>query len=70
MNVVVRTEDGPVSVLVDETGGVVEVPVDRLEPPPRTVGARGRDLLVGIRKLDHELLLTLDIERTATLAAS
>lgn len=69
MNVVVSTEGGPVSFLVDEIGDVIEVPEDRLEPAPQTVTAHDRDLLTGIHEIDGELLLILDIERTASLDA-
>src|SRR5271169_2039739 len=34
MNVVVRSQDGAVSLLVDEIGDVVEVEEDTFEPPP------------------------------------
>src|ERR1700757_2458365 len=34
MNVVVRTDEGAVSLLVDEIGDVLEVPEDGFEPPP------------------------------------
>src|SRR5271168_499959 len=37
MNVVVRSEDGPVSLLVDEIGDVVEVDEATFEPPPETL---------------------------------
>ena len=37
MNVVVRTDDGAVSLLVDEIGDVVEVTDDAFEPPPETL---------------------------------
>lgn len=67
MNVVVRTDDGPVSFLVDEIGDVIDVPADRLEPPPETVSSIDRELISGIHKLDDRLLLLLDIDRTAAL---
>ena len=37
MNVVVRSEDGAVSLLVDEIGDVVEVDETSFEPPPETL---------------------------------
>jgi purine-binding chemotaxis protein CheW len=36
MNIVVRTEDGAVSFLVDDIGDVIEVSKDTLEAPPAT----------------------------------
>jgi purine-binding chemotaxis protein CheW len=35
MNVVVRTDDGAVSLLVDDIGDVLNVPMDTFEPRPR-----------------------------------
>ena len=39
MNVVVRTDDGAVSLLVDEIGDVIELGNQKLERPPETVPA-------------------------------
>jgi purine-binding chemotaxis protein CheW len=37
MNVVIRRDDGPISLLVDEIGDVVEVDEDSFEGPPDTL---------------------------------
>ncbi|MFN8050684.1 MAG: chemotaxis protein CheW [Acidimicrobiales bacterium] len=63
MNVVVRTGEGPVSLLVDEIGDVIQVADDTFETPPSTVTGVARDLIVGAYKLDGKLLLELDIVR-------
>jgi purine-binding chemotaxis protein CheW len=63
MNVVVQTVDGPVSLLVDEIGDVLEVSEDDFETPPSTVTGVARDLIVGAYKLDGRLLLELDTLR-------
>ena len=47
MNVVVRTDDGAVSFLVDEIGDVLEVEEENSEPPPATLQGRARDLVRG-----------------------
>lgn len=67
MNVVVRTEDGVVSLLVDQIGDVVEVREEDFEPPPDTVTGVARELLVGTYKLPDQLLLILDTEKTVNL---
>ena len=67
MNVVVRTEDGGVSLLVDEIGDVVEVTDDDFEPPPETVTGVARELIVGAYKLADRLLLILDTDKTVHL---
>jgi purine-binding chemotaxis protein CheW len=64
MNVVVRTEDGIVSLLVDEIGDVLEVGTDSFEAPPATLRGPARDLIRGVHKLDRQLLLLLDVEQT------
>jgi purine-binding chemotaxis protein CheW len=67
MNVVVRTQDGAVSLLVDAIGDVVEVADEQFEPPPETVTGIARDLIVGTYKLPDRLLLILDTEKTVNL---
>ena len=63
MNVVVRTGDGAVSLLVDEIGDVLEVQDATFEPPPETLQNASRELVVGVHKLPRQLLLVLDIEK-------
>jgi purine-binding chemotaxis protein CheW len=64
MNVIVRTDDGPMSLLVDEIGDVVEVDADSFERPPETLKGVARELLLGAYKLQDRLLLHLDIQTT------
>lgn len=63
MNVVVRMEDGAVSLLVDEIGDVVEVNDEQFEPAPETIRGRANDLVTGVYKMAERLLLVLDVER-------
>lgn len=69
MNVVVRTDDGVVSLLVDEIGDVVEVDQESFEPPPETLRGVARELVRGVYKLKDRLLLLLDTERVVNLDA-
>ena len=69
MNTVVRTEEGAISLLVDEIGDVVEVDAETFEPPPDNVDAAARELLRGVYKLKDRLLLILDTEKTIDIAA-
>jgi purine-binding chemotaxis protein CheW len=64
LNVVVRTPDGAVSLLVDEIGDVIEVSEDDFERPPETLGDDARALIRGAYKLKDRLLLVLDAART------
>ena len=70
MNVVVRTDDGAVSLLVDEIGDVVEIQDDVRERPPETLRGVARELVTGVYKLKERLLLVLDTEKTVTLTAA
>jgi purine-binding chemotaxis protein CheW len=67
MNVVVRSEDGAVSLLVDEIGDVVEVEEDSFEPPPETLRGSVRAIILGVHKLDGRLLHVLDIEKACEM---
>jgi len=64
INVVLRMPDGPVSVLVDEIGDVIEVGDDAFELPPDTLADVARAVLCGAYKLEDRLLLVLDAART------
>jgi purine-binding chemotaxis protein CheW len=63
MNVVVRSEDGAVSLLVDEIGDVAEVEESAFERPPETLTGPVRALILGVYKLDGRLLHVLDKEK-------
>jgi purine-binding chemotaxis protein CheW len=67
MDVIVRTSDGLVSLLVDRIGDVVEVAEEAFEAPPETLGDLARELIRGAYKLDHALLLSLDVQRAVDL---
>ena len=67
MNVVVRTEEGAVSLLVDQIGEVIETDAAHFEAPPDTVTAKAKDLIRGAYKLDNNLLLALDVPRAVEL---
>jgi purine-binding chemotaxis protein CheW len=68
MNMVVRTSDGAVSLLVDEIGDVLEMDATTFERPPENLDPVARDLIRGVYKLRDRLLLVLDEERTVDLA--
>ncbi len=63
MNVVIRTDEGAVSLLVDEIGDVVEVEQGDFEQPPDTLSGTARELIRGAFKLKSRLLLLLDTEK-------
>ena len=63
MNVVVRSDDGAVSLLVDQIGDVQESDQDNFESPPETLRGATRQLIRGAYKMQDRLLLILDTER-------
>jgi purine-binding chemotaxis protein CheW len=69
MNVVIRADDGAVSLLVDEIGDVVEIGDDICERPPETLKGVARELIQGVYKLKEQLLLILDTQKTVELSA-
>ncbi|MEP3482635.1 MAG: chemotaxis protein CheW [Fuerstiella sp.] len=69
MNVVVRTSEGPVSLLVHEIGDVLVVDEDTYEPPPETLHGVHKDLIKGTFKLPNGLLLVLDTDAALEVAA-
>jgi purine-binding chemotaxis protein CheW len=70
MNVVIRSDDGAVSLLVDQIGDVVEVDADLYETPPDTLLRPARDLVLGAYKLDGQLLLLLNGAESVHVAAA
>jgi purine-binding chemotaxis protein CheW len=66
MNVVIRTGNSTVSLLVDEIGDVVEVREDAFERVPETLPSAMRELFQGVYKLSPRLLLVLDPERAVS----
>jgi purine-binding chemotaxis protein CheW len=67
MNVVVRSEDGAVSLLVDEIGDVLEVDEEAFEGPPETLGQQAQELVPGVYKLKDRLMHVLDTGKAMNL---
>jgi purine-binding chemotaxis protein CheW len=70
VNVVVRVDDEPVSLLVDEIGGVQEISSVPFEVTPATVDARVRELLLGSYTLPDRLLLSLNARKVLAVGES
>ena len=69
MNMVVRTSDGAVSLLVDEIGDVLALDSAQSERPPDNLDAAARELILGVYKLKDQLLLVLDTERAVEVGS-
>jgi purine-binding chemotaxis protein CheW len=70
MNVVVRTGDSVVSLLVDQIGDVIEVNDAAFEGPPSTMKGIERSLVRGVYKLEGRLLLVLDTENATDVEST
>jgi purine-binding chemotaxis protein CheW len=69
MNMVLRSDGGAVSLLVDEIGDVIEVEGCEHEPPPSTMDPFHREVVEAVFKLDGRLLLALDTAKVMQLEA-
>ncbi len=60
---VVRAASGTVCLLADEVGNVVEVDERTFEPSPATLSPRLRSVVLGVHKLEHQLMHVLDTDQ-------
>ena len=70
IHVVVRHEDGVISLLVDEIGDVFEATDENFEPLPATVHGVSREFVRGIYKVGPRLLLSLDVAAVLDLSGA
>jgi len=66
---VVRAAGGTVCLLADEVGNVVEVEDETFEPSPETLSRRLRSVILGVHKLERQLMHVLDTDRACELQA-
>ena len=69
LNVIIRTAQGLLSLIVDDVGDVLDVPDSDFEAPPETM-REARELVVGVYKVDEKLLLLVDPEKIMQLMRS
>jgi purine-binding chemotaxis protein CheW len=69
VNVVVQTDDGAVSLLVDEIGDVRAIRDQTLEAPPETLQGGARELIRGAYKMPDQLLLILNAEKVVDVVS-
>jgi purine-binding chemotaxis protein CheW len=70
MNIVVKTPDGAVSLLVDEIGDVLDMDAANYERPPDNLDPTARELISGVYKMKDSLLLVLDTEKAIDAGSS
>ena len=62
-HIVVNIRNTIASFEVDEIGDVIDVPVDKFEPPPDSVHAVDAKFLEGVFPLEDKILSVLNVER-------
>jgi purine-binding chemotaxis protein CheW len=70
MNVIVRTEEGAVSLIVDDIGDVLDLEPENIEPPPDNMAADACEIIHSVYKLKDSLLLLLDTDRTIDVGSA
>lgn len=68
MNIILQTDDGPISLLVDSIGDVLEVPQTSYAPVPENVPSHQRDVIAGVYRLKDRLMHLLRSDRFAEIA--
>ena len=69
MNVVVKFQDEPFSILVDEVGDVIDVPSNAVGQVPRTLDEHWKAVTEGVVRLEERLFIVLNIEAILTLGS-
>ncbi len=66
MNVVIRSDKGLMSLVVDDIGDVIEVSEDTFERPPSTLDPTLRSIVAAVCKQPGRLLLVLEADEAST----
>lgn len=69
MNIVIRSDGGAVSLLVDEICDVLEVPQEAWTQLPENLPAAQRTFLKGVYQLECSLLMVVDTDRVLSMGA-
>jgi len=67
---VVHSSSGTVCLIADEVGNVVEVEEQTFEPSPQTLSPRLRSVILGVHKLEGQLLHVLDTDLACEVQAA
>jgi purine-binding chemotaxis protein CheW len=67
MNIIIQTEEGALSLVVDKVGDVIDLSEDDMEHTPSTLTKEQRAVVQGVYKLPKSLLLRLDYRKAMDL---
>ncbi len=62
-NVIVGRDDEPLSLLVEQVGDVLEIPVSQIEDPPEVIEGLELQFVKNVSKLPDRLLVILDVKK-------
>ncbi len=68
MSIVVDHHGELYSLLIDEVGEVLSVPLEAFEPNPPTLDAGWREVATGIFRLDGQLMVVLEVDKLLEFA--
>lgn len=61
--IIVTLDEYDVGLIVDAANGVLDIPVDSIEPQPEVVGAIESDFISGVAKVGKHLLVMLNLDK-------
>ena len=64
--IVVEFDNRLIGIVVDEVSEVIEIPEERVSPPPAIIGGVEAEFLKGVGKLGDRLLILLDLDKILT----
>ncbi|MEE9285888.1 MAG: chemotaxis protein CheW [Dehalococcoidia bacterium] len=64
--VVVEVGDHDIGIVVDAVTEVMRIPANSVEPPSAVITTDDSDYLMGIAKLEHSMIILLDLDRVLT----
>jgi len=64
---IVSLKDLQIGIIVDSVTDIIDIDPSIIEPHPKIVGGVVDDFLPGVAKLDHQLLVLLDLEHLLNL---
>jgi purine-binding chemotaxis protein CheW len=70
MNVLIKSDDAAISLLVDQIGDVQNFDEENFEAAPETLQGVSRQLIRGAYKMNDQILLLLDTERALNVTAN